>query len=400
MAKLTKKLIDRLSAEDKEYVLWDSELPGFGVRIKPSGVKSYCIQYRNDQGRSRRLTLGRHGRITVDQARKLARQTLVKADTGNDPAEEKMQAGKALTMAELASRFLHEHAEIKKKPKSLAQDRRMLNKIILPAMGRLRIEAITRRDIYNLHYKLKDTPYQANRVLSLLGKMLNLAEKWGMRPDGSNPTRHVERYKEQSRKRFLSHDEMARLGAVLTEAEKDNSELPQVILAIRVLLLTGCRLSEILTLEWSMVDFEQACLHLEDSKTGARDVQLNAPALELLGSAQRYHDNMYVIPGMKPGAHLVNLNKPWRRIRIKAGIPDVRLHDLRHSFATIGVATGLNLPIVGHLLGHSQAQTTARYAHAATDPLKAAAEAVGKEIAAAMSQPVDRKVVPFDRNGS
>jgi integrase len=214
--------------------------------------------------------------------------------------------------------------------------------------------------------------------------MFNLAEKWGERPDGSNPCRHVEKYPEHKRERFLSEVELAQLGDALAKAEQDRSESPFVVAAIRLLVFTGARRNEILTLKWEHVDFERACFRLPDSKTGAKTVHLNAPTLELLSELPRIAGNPYVIPGERPGAHLVNIEKPWRRIRAQAGLDGLRLHDLRHSFASFGAGAGLSLPIIGALLGHTQAATTARYAHLAADPLKQASERVGREIAAAM----------------
>ncbi len=233
---------------------------------------------------------------------------------------------------------------------------------------------------------LRETPYQANRMLALLSKMMQLSEKWGLRPDGSNPCRHVERFKETKRERYLSAIELARLGDVLTERERMAMETPSVIAAVRLLILTGCRLSEILTLRWEHVDFIGACLRLPDSKTGAKIVHLNAPALAVLAAIERKDTLPWVIVGEKPEAHWVNLQKPWRRIRTAAGVPDVRLHDLRHSFASVAVGLGEGLAMIGKLLGHTQTQTTARYAHLASDPVKAATERVGAALAGMMGR--------------
>ena len=231
---------------------------------------------------------------------------------------------------------------------------------------------------------MRATPGAANRTLALLSKMFNLAEKWGLRPDGSNPCRHIEKYPERRIDRFLSNAELADLGKVLAEDEYGRTELPSSIAAIRLLLFTGCRLSEILTLRWEHVDFENQYLRLPESKTGPKLVYLSPPALDLLSDLKREDDNPFVILGRKPGTHQVNLRKPWGRIRKKAGLEDVRIHDLRHSFASMAVAGGLSLPVIGALLGHSQPATTARYAHLADDPLRQAANIAGGRIAAAM----------------
>jgi integrase len=236
----------------------------------------------------------------------------------------------------------------------------------------------------------------ANRVLALLSKMMNLAEKWGLRPDGSNPCRHVDKYGETKRERFLSADELARLGDVLAEAERTATELPGAIAAVRLLALTGCRVSEIVTLRWQDVDLAAACLRLPDSKTGAKTVHLNAPALAVLAAIERDPGSPWVIRGGKPGARLINLQKPWRRIRANAGLENVRLHDLRHSHASVAVGLGEGLPMIGKLLGHSTVATTARYAHLAADPVKAATERVGAAIAGMMARRPG-EVVPLSK---
>lgn len=396
MSKLTKRLIDSLRAEGGDLVLWDDELPGFGLRVKPSGAKSFCVQYRT-QGRSRRVTIGHYGRLTVDEGRKLARQMLAEVDKGQDPAALKAEGRQAPTVRDLAERYLAQHASTKKKPRSASQDTRLLERFILPVLGRQKVKNVDRADVTKLHHSLRDTPYQANRVMALLSKMFNLAERWGLRPDASNPCRHVEKYKEAKRERFLSPEELARLGAALAELEQEGLELSSTITAVRLLILTGCRREEILGLQWEHVDLERACLRLPDSKTGAKTVYLNQPAMEALAQTPRLEGNPFVCPGLKPGEHLVGLPKAWGRIQKRAGLEGVRLHDLRHSFASVGAAAGLGLPIIGALLGHTQAATTQRYAHLGADPIRAANEEVGRRLAEALSRPVEHKVVPLPK---
>jgi integrase len=379
MPKITKRVVDGIHPEARDVFIWDSELKGFGVRVKPSGTRSYLVQYRNAHGRSRRLTIGTHGRLTAEEARKRARAILADVDKGGDPAEAREAYRKAPTMAELADRYIAEHVP-RMKPRSATEERRMIGRRVLPALGPRKVADVTRADVVKLHHSLRAAPIQANRVIGLLTRMLNVAEKWGIRPDGSNPCRHVERFKEAKRERYLTADELARLGDVLAEAERTATELPSVVAAIRLLVLTGCRLSEVLTLKWEHVDFAAACLRLPESKTGAKTVHLSAPAASLLAAVVREEGSPWVIQGARHGQHLVNLGNAWRRIRKAAGIPDVRLHDLRHSFASVAVGLGEGLPMIGKLLGHSQVQTTARYAHLAADPVKAATERVGAAI--------------------
>jgi integrase len=236
------------------------------------------VQYRNAQGRLRRLTVGDFGRLTVDDARREARALLGQVDKGKDPLEERIKDRAGATVAELAARYLAEHAEAKKKPRSVAEDRRLLNLRVLPALGRRQVADLTRADLAKLHYSLRATPVEANRTLALLSKMLNLAESWAMRPDASNPCRHIEKYRECRRERFLSTDELRRLGNVLAEAERGGEETPSACTALRLLLLTGARLSEILTLRWAEVDLERGSLRLADSKTDAKVIPTRRPS--------------------------------------------------------------------------------------------------------------------------
>ena len=283
-------------------------------------------------------------------------------------------------MSELCERFMTEHAAVRNKAGTVYNYRWMIDRFIIPAVGAHKVPDITRADVDRLHRSLRHTPYQANRVRGLLSKIMNLAERWGMRPDGTNPTRHVEKYHEEKRERFLSADELARLGQILAAAERNRTEPASVIAAIRLLVLTGCRMSEILTLQWGWVNFERRCLELPDSKSGAKIIHLSAPALEILNGITRSDDNPHVIVGAKPGRHLVNLEKPWRRIRKRAGLEDLRIHDLRHSYASIAAGMGEGLHMIGKLLGHSQAATTHRYAHLAADPVKDANERIAGAI--------------------
>jgi|WetSurMetagenome_2_1015567.scaffolds.fasta_scaffold00986_21 integrase len=384
--KITKRLVDSVEPVDKEQFFWDKELKGFGLRVKPSGSKSYVIQYRNKSGRSRRYSIGLHGRLTPDEARDEAKKLLGDVERGLDPAEDKLVGRKDLTLKEFSERYLSEHAQVKKKARSIKEDRRLLEKVILPALASRKLNDITRADIARFHHGLKDTPYQANRALALISKMFSLAEKWGLRQDATNPCRHVEKFKEKKKERFLSGDELARLGEVLAEAQRNNEELPQAIAALRLLVLTGCRLSEILTLKWSDIDYNRSCLMLQDSKTGQKAVPIGDAVIEVLENMPRIVGSDYVIPGIKPGAHLVGLPKIWGRIRKKAGLEGVRIHDAaRHSFASAAAASGFSLPFIGALLGHSQPATTARYSHLVGDPLKQAANKVSKKISDAMN---------------
>ncbi|HUS95525.1 MAG TPA: tyrosine-type recombinase/integrase, partial [Hyphomicrobiaceae bacterium] len=270
------------------------------------------------------------------------------------------------------------------KPSTRYEYKRSVELFIYPKLGTRRVTDIERRDIAELHHSFSHIPYQANRTLGVLSKMFNLAEIWGLRPDGSNPCLHVKKYSEQKRERFLGPGEFAALGKALREVEQDGSETQSAIDAIRLLMLTGCRLGEIMTLKWDYVDLKARELRLPDSKTGAKIVHFGKMACQVLKGIEKLEDNPYVITGKKRGSRLTDLQHPWRRIRAKAGLDDVRIHDLRHSYASGALALGEGLPMIGKLLGHTQVQTTARYAHLANDPVKSAAGRVSDTIGAAM----------------
>ena len=385
MAKLTIRTIQAAKPGDRDIFIWDDKLPGFGLRVKPTGVKSFIIQYRNVHNVSKRLTLGRFGVISPEKARTKAERFLAAVPDGADPAKDKQEARNAPTMAELTEQYMDEYAMPRKKPSGVEQDERNIRCHILPALGRNKKAAdVSRQDVMKMVNGLKDTPGASNRARAVLSKMMELAEVWGIRPPNSNPCKHVKKYPDSKRERFLTMEEFNRLGETLAEAEQQNVESPQAIAAFKLLIFTGCRRGEILGLRWDEVDQERQCLRLTDSKTGPKVVHLNAPALQVLQGIERKEGSPWVIPGRNPQDCLVDLKGPWRRIRKKAGLDGLRIHDLRHSFASVGAAGGVPLQMVGLMLGHAQASTTERYSHLAPDPVKTANEMIGQRIAAAM----------------
>jgi integrase len=444
MPKITKRLVEAAEVRDKDYIICDDELKGFAVRVLPSGSRAYIIQYWKGK-RYRRMSLGLHGVLTTEKARRMAFSMLAAVKEGKDPAGDRRQARTEVTVAELAERFDREHIAVRLKPGTAREYRRNLRRFILPAIGRLSVAAVTRADIARFHHQLRHIPYQANRNLEVVSKMFQLAELWGLRPDGSNPRRHIRKYPEEKRERYLSPAELAALGEALSLAEQEGVEDPYAIGAIRLQIFTGCRLNEVMTLKWAYVDFGARCLRLPDTKTGARVVHLGAPALEVLSDIQRWPNNPWVICGKNAGARRTDLQPPWQRLRKRStvrlwarsegsgeaalvtglesrlgreptfdeclvvaqkrkldlpiGLADVRIHDLRHSFASGAVTLGESLPMIGKLLGHTQVQTTARYAHLAADPVKAAAERVSSSIAALINGQTEEVVPLLPRTG-
>ena len=377
MAKITKRTVDALVGQERERVVWDDDLKGFGVRVHPSGRRVYIVKTRY-RGRVIKMTIGPHGAVTPSYARVRAAEIITDARAGKNPAGRNADAP---TMIALGKRFLKEYVATHCKPSTAEEYRRSVKLFIDPRIGRYRVPDIQRSDIAALHHDMRDTPYQANRTLGVLSKMFNLAELWDLRPDGSNPCRHVKRFREEKRERFLSDIEYQRLGAALKEIEVDGTETASAIAAVRLLMLTGCRLSEIQKLRWQHVDLGAGELRLPDTKTGAKVVYLGDPAIAVLERIDRRDGNPWVIAGRKPESHLTDLQHPWRRIRARADLDDVRIHDLRHSFASGGLLVGEGLPMIGKLLGHTQVQTTARYAHLASDPVKSAANRIASRIA-------------------
>ena len=379
MARLSKRTVDALQPGAKDYFEWDTELPLFGVRVSPKGTKSYVVQYRDDGGHTRRKRLGRHGVVTAEDARKEAREHLASVARGGNPSVEARARRMAPTVDALCDRFMTEYVPSHCKPSTEAEYRRNIDLFILPALQHLRVADVTRADVADLHHAHRKIPYQANRTLGVLSVMFNQAEIWGLRPEGTNPCRHVRKFEEKKRERYLSREELAALGQALNDLEAAGTESLSAINAVRLLILTGCRLGEIQTLRWDYIQGYK--LMLPDSKTGAKSVYLGPDALDVLSKIERLPDNPYVITGKLPGSHLTDMQKPWRRIRKAAGLEDVRIHDLRHSFASAAVGMGVGLPMIGKLLGHTQVQTTARYAHLADDPVQSAADLISGEIA-------------------
>ena len=372
MSKLTKRAIEALKPATKEYFIWEQELSGFGTRVFPTGRIQFVFQYRYGR-KSRRMNLGRFGALSVEQARKLAFDAIAKLYRDIDPQAEKEERRDALTVNDLAVRFEEEHIAVHLKATTAKQYRRNLKLLILPALGRSRIADVTRVDVARFHHEGRRTPYQANRNLEIISKMFNLAEMWGLRPDGTNPRRHIRKYSETKRERYYSSDELRAIGRTLCEMEAEHIELPSAIAAVRLLLFTGCRLNEVMTLQWQHVDLLNFALRLPESKTGTKVVNLGQAAVAVIEQIEKIDGNPYVITGCIPKQHLSDLQPFWQRVRARAGLKDARLHDLRHTFASIAVCNGKSLPMIGKLLGHSQVQTTARYAHLARDPVIEAA---------------------------
>lgn len=389
---LTKRIVDNLAPKAKDAIYFDDRLSGFGVRVAPTGRKTFIVQYRAG-GRTRRLGLGVFGAVTCDQARALAKEALGEVAKGGDPSRDRNEMRKAPTVRGLANRFLEQHVATQCKPGTAVEYKHALNAYIIPTIGSFKVKDVRRSDLANLHHEMRTTPYQANRTLGVASKMFSLAEVWGLIDPGTNPCRLISKYKEHKRERFLNEDELARLWMTLAEREVQGLESPHLTGALRLLMLTGCRLSEIQTLKWRYIVDGAICL--PDSKTGARRIPLSDSAINVLQEIPESPGNPYVIAGKSEGAYLTDLQRPWRRIRIAAGLEGVRIHDLRHTFASHAVRKGVSLPLLGKLLGHSQIQTTMRYAHLADESVREAANTVAVALAEGAEKANERfRLVP------
>jgi integrase len=417
--KLTQRVVDGITPAAKDVIVWDAEIPCFGLRVQPSGVRSYIVQYRTAHGRSRRLTIAKHGKVTLEQARKEARDIFAAVRFGHDPVAERRARIAAPTVGELLDRYLAEHVEKRNGPRNRVEMRRLVEGCIRPRLGGHKVAAVTRQDIAALHYELSATPRRANIVLAVCSKVFNLAELWEMRADGANPCKRIERYKENARERFLSDAELGRLGEVMRARVTDAAATANVrmtMTAIELLLYTGCRLSEVLNLRWFDVDLEADTLTLAQTKSGRpRRVILGDEARRIFGELHdrhrgeratavridRHREDAWVLPSADVQRPLsVNaIEKAWHKVRTTAGLDDVRLHDLRHTFGTYASQAGANAYVVRDALGHSTLAMTGRYVNRADAPLRAVTNLVGERIAAGLAGEPRGEVVPLRREG-
>lgn len=381
MAKLTKRYVESIPDPNQETILWDDDLAGFGVRVYPTGRKVYVVQYKL-HGRTRRKTLGKHGVITADEARKDAK--LVQADVarGADPSADRKARLRSPTIQELGVRFLKEHVSLHCKPTTYSGYADLLTKVVNPVLGSTKVSEINFADIQAFHLKRRDTPYLANRGVMILSKMLNLAEDWSLRPMNSNPTKRLKKYPEEEKKRYLDEAEQERLGEVLATMLQCHEISRYVFAAFYLLLLTGCRLSEIQKLRWDYVT--RTHLELPDSKTGRRRIPLPRAARDLLNTLDEREGNPFVILGDHGTGYYNDLQKPWRKIRARAGLDDVRIHDLRHTYASVAVMNGIDPFMLKEILGHKNLSTTLRYAHLSDDAVQKAAGQIANRLAATL----------------
>jgi integrase len=409
---ITKRTVDALATGKHHDYVWDSELPGFGVRVTASGFKAYVAQYRlpglGRRGTVKRITLGSHGVLTPDEARKLARRELGKVAHGLDPAADRAARRGAQTVKEFGSAYFGD-VKLRRKRTTAYEYERLWKKHVVPELGSKQVSSVSIQDVRRLHKSLAGTPYTANRLLAMLGAFFSFAAKEGVIKPHENPAHGTEHFAEAPRERFLTAEEFTRLGAALIRAERTGLPAspeyrkvaksketakhrpksadrpipanPYAVAAIRLLALTGCRETEILSLKWEAVDLHRGYLRLADTKTGASVRALGSSAAAVLKALPKLEKNSYVLPGIKEGQHLGDVQRLWYAVRHAASLDDVRLHDLRHSFASVSATDGESMLVIKALLGHARISTTERYAHLGDDPVKRAADKASGEIA-------------------
>lgn len=419
--KITRKAVADIVPGEKPVIYYDATLKGFGLKVMPTGAKSWIIEYRPGAGgrgvSKKRIKIGSYATHTPEAARDEASRTLARVTLGSDPAAARADERKGQTVAEVADTWLEEHVLLKRKPRTYGEYKIAVERYIKPVLGSLKFGLVEPADVQRMQAKIirgksskaNGGRTMANRALATLSSIYGWAQDLRIVAVGFNPVLSIERFKENQIERFLTSEEIAALAAALTEAEtiglpyeieetnpnakhgnkEENRRTvygEHAIAAIRLYLFTGCRRSEILKLKWTEVDLERGILFLPDSKTGKKPVVLSPQAQAILTNLTRIGN--YVIAGADAGtedeAPRADLNKPWKAITRRAGLAKLRLHDLRHTYASIGAGGGQGLPIIGKLLGHKNLTTTQRYAHLDTDPMRRVTDFIGSHIDKAM----------------
>jgi len=390
--KITKTVVEAAQATGKLQVIWDHEVKGFGVVITPAGAKSFVLNYRNKDNRVRRKTLGKYGHLTVEQARKMAKDMCYHIAQGSDPIRDNELHRRQPTFAEVAEKFMVEHSAVRNRPATVETNRQVLDSILLPYFGRMKIRAIERRDVVEFMTANRHRPVGTNRAIACLSSIMSRAEIWELRDRNTNPCFKIEKFEENKRERFLSKEEFAAIDAAMQRAERTLSESPHVLAMIRIMMHTGCRPGEARNLKWEWVDFERNQIRLPKEATKERRPKtlFITPYLRgVLETLMQIEGNPYVVASERnDGLPVTDIKKPWDRIKRAAGITSsLHLHDLRHSHASMANSLGYSMPMIGALLGHTQVQTTLRYAHLASDHLRQAAEDISNAIAASTLKP-------------
>jgi integrase len=389
VGRLNQRAIDALQPQaGAQYVEWDASIPGFGVRVSPAGTKTFILKYRLKSGRVRWKTIGRVDDLTLAQARGHAIDDRGIVARGKDPSAENDRARGAVTVADAAARFLAEYVEPDRAASTLRSYKQAIDSYIRPWLGAIPLIDLTAADVEKLHHRLRSTPYVANRAVAILSKLCSWSK---IQP---NPCKGIDLYTEKKRERYLNRDEYAKLGKALRAGRKTGAYASAALTGIELLLLTGCRPNEIASLQWAFVDLSRGVIRLPESKTGEKSIFLSKPAVALLKRWPRFAESPFVFPGngrRQKGEHMhaSTLTHTFQALREAAGLDaDLRLYDAcRHSYASVAISDhGLSLAQIGEQLGHSQADTTKRYAHLHDSVARENANAIGGTIAAALKR--------------
>lgn len=381
--KLTKRLLDTAQLKNKAYEIWDTEIKGFHVIVTPAGRKTFYFRYYDANRKNQRMKIGVFGNITCDIAREIAKSFAGDLAKGLDPRKmkelSKAEAKESISFSLFFEKFTKEYRFIHHKPSTIKIVNYLSKLHIIPFFGEKNLKEITTKDIMEFKESLKHAPISYNKCFGVIHKAFELSELWGHRQKNSNPCRGIKKYPERKRERFLNSEELKRLETILQTEKALQLKSPYVLGAIQLLMYTGCRMGEILPLKWEDIYLSESYLHLKDSKTGERIVPLNEPAKKVLEEIEKQSENPYVFCSAKhKHGHLVNIEKAWQKIRKKVDLNDVRIHDLRHSFASFAIKQGLDLYQIAKLLGHKNIRTTTRYAHLAKEDLIKASNVVGQ----------------------
>jgi integrase len=376
MSNLTAKYISSIKPTNKINIHWDDKLKGFGLCVRSSGKKTFLLKYRVGKGRSaivRKQSIGIHGVMTAEQARYIAKSWLLEASKGIDPCAQQKDS---ITLKEFGNQYIEQYAVNRKKKSSVKEDRRLIRTRLIPNFGNIRVNELTKAHVIKYYHSISHTPIIANRFLALLSCMMNLSEKWSIRPMNTNPCKYVDRYPENKRDKYLTIEKLEKVGQAMRSLKDIESHY--ALSAIKLLMVTGCRTGEILDMKWEYIDFENNKINLPDSKTGPRTIHLSPSAIEILHSLPKQEG--FVFRSTRQNKKLTTLRCLWKKICRIAELKDFRLHDLRHTYASFAVSGGFSLPIIAKMLGHADIKTTERYAHLHQDPINKAIDDVSLKI--------------------
>jgi integrase len=386
--KLTKTTVDAATYGAREYELRDTVVPGFLLKVTPAGRKIFMVQYRTNAGERRKPAIGRFGELSVEQARSIAQDWLADVRKGKDPSAEKIAARDAPRVKELCTKFMEDYSKPKNRARTVESNQGYIDRHVIPKLGTLKVREVTRSDVSSLFIRMKQTPVTANRVLSCLRKMFNMAEVWGFRDDGTNPCRHIPKYPESGKTRLIADDEMARLFRYLKRADLEGLEHPFLILGIRLQFAFAARMSEIISMEWDWIDFVNRRIVWPDSKTGEISKPMSKDVFALLSNAPRLEGSPYVVPSIiKPERPMsqTTYSRGWTRILERAAVPHVGTHGIRHRTTTEIANSGVPVKVGMQLTGHKTVTQFMRYVHTEDERVRAAAETVASRRLALLS---------------